>query len=160
MSEDVTTGEREPHPDLWKTNSIYYEETGRSYVSVVPGSREKLGWNIWATDPRDEDGGHVYYLSLRHFEKLESGGAQAEHGNRGDLKEPLKPGDRAEVALLALYQSKADVPHSLQVITNAVDDYCKKRGWQTVGSRDTVHHAAERLGYRAPRKARPPRGRK
>ena len=62
MSEDVTTGEREPHPDFWKTNSIYYEETDRSYVSVVPGSRDKLGWNIWASDPRDEDGGHVYFF--------------------------------------------------------------------------------------------------
>jgi hypothetical protein len=68
------------------------------------------------------------------------------------VDEPLLPIDRAKAALRALYRTKAEMPRSLKAATKAVDDYCQKQGWQPVSSPDTVHRAAEQLGYRAPRK--------
>ena len=67
-------------------------------------------------------------------------------------KEPLKAIERAKVVLHDLYPTKAKMPNSLKAATQAVNDECQKRGWQLVTSTDTVHRAAEQLGYRPPRK--------
>jgi hypothetical protein len=108
--------------------------------------------DIWAQYVRDHQAGHVYYVWRPHFDRL-YGGAPAEHD------EPLLPIDRAEAVLRYLYQTKAQMPRSLKAATKAVDDPCEKWGWQLVKSPDTVHRAAEKIGYRAPRKP-PPRKRK
>jgi len=67
-------------------------------------------------------------------------------------KEPVLPINRAKAVLRYLYLTKADMPGSLKAITNAVEKGCKELGWQPVSSQDTVHRAAEELGYRPPRK--------
>jgi hypothetical protein len=88
-------------------------------------------------------------------EKLVSGGARLDQ----DDKEPLLPIDCATVVLRYLYRTKAQMPRSLKEATTAVVEECKKRVWRPVDSPDTVHRAAVKLGYRAPRKRRSPRKR-
>ena len=68
-----------------------------------------------------------------------------------DSKAPLLATDRAEAVLRDLYPTKAQMPRSLKEATKAVAAGCGKRGWQ-VPSSDSVHRAAVRLRYRAPRK--------
>lgn len=67
MRRDLTTGRCEPVPPaFWKENIIYYDEGGgRPYVGVVEveGPKDEGRWNVWASDPGDEDGGHVYFVS-------------------------------------------------------------------------------------------------
>jgi hypothetical protein len=110
-------------------------------------------WGMFAHQNADRIDGWYFYVWKPDFDRLNSvGNTQAEHD-----KEPILPGDRATAALRALYRTKADVPGSLRVITRAVDKWCKDQGWHVVASTDTVHRAAEKLGYRAPRKARPSR---
>jgi hypothetical protein len=70
MRRDLTTGERElVQPEFWEVNNIYYDASGR-YVRVLPGPKDERRWDIWASDPHDEDGGHVYFVSRSHFERL------------------------------------------------------------------------------------------
>jgi hypothetical protein len=137
--------------------------------STVTGERKRLVWTgklmLWA----GKDGlrvmhrpqpGERHVLSVRdfrfyiwepHFNRIwppHGGSAPVDH------EEPLLPIDRAKAALLYLYPTKAQMPRLLKAATTAVDGYCQKQGWQLVSSPDTVHRAAEQLGYRAPRKRR------
>ena len=68
-----------------------------------------------------------------------------------DHEEPLLKINRAKAALLHLYPSKTTMPGSLKAAHKAVVTECEERGWQPP-SEDTVQRAAEKLGYRPPRK--------
>jgi hypothetical protein len=158
MRRNLTSGEREPVPrSFWQTHFfetfshqvIIYRRTD---IESTPLYRLDDYGNI-AADRLD---GWMFYVWRPDFDRLYSvGSAQAEND-----EEPILPVDRATAALRALYRTKAEVPRSLKALTTAVDGYCKKKGWKLVSSTDTVHRAAEQLGYRAPRKPRPPRKRK
>jgi hypothetical protein len=99
-------------------------------------------------DPRHVSPGSIwYFVARRELDRLyPAGSAPIDH------EEPLQPIDRAKVVLRDLYRTKAEMLRSLKEATNAVDEECGKRGWQAVSSPDTIHRAAEQLGYRAPRK--------
>jgi len=87
---DRTTGEWETlQPEHWEANIIYYEEKEPSYLCVIPGPKDERRWNLWASDPGEEDGGHVYFVSQSDDELLRSAPhAQAEKPNEGDATAP------------------------------------------------------------------------
>ena len=152
MRRNLTSGEGELVPaPFWKTYYIGYRSP--SSVTICPQTdidRHKI--DEYGNLVADYVVGWLFYVWKPDFDRLYSGSARDD--------EPLQPIDRAKAALLAIYSAKAQMPRVLKAATNDVDDYCKKRGWQPVTSTDTVHRAAEQLGYRAPRKKRPPRKRK
>jgi hypothetical protein len=128
MRRDLATREREPlQPEFWKANIIYYEETGRPYVRVIPGPKDERRWSIWASDPRDEDGSHFYFVSRSDFELLWS----ASHDRDGWQVARLK------TVLPIVYPDgvPADAP-DLAVQRQLVHEY-EKRDWK-LPSDDTI----------------------
>jgi len=95
----------------------------------------------------------AFYVWKPDFDRLFSAGAPADQDDDSHSKEPLRAIERAEVVLRELYPTKAQMPRSLKEATKAVATECQKRGWPAPSS-DTVHRAAERPGYRPPRKHR------
>jgi hypothetical protein len=101
MREDLATGAREHlQPEFWKANIIYYEEVGRPYVHVFPGPKDKRRWNLWASDPRDEDGGQEYFVSRSDFERHWPSPQQARDGDAAPpvtrSAPPAKPGTKPQ----------------------------------------------------------------
>jgi hypothetical protein len=98
--------------------------------------------------------GWVFYVSQPDFDRIWpplAGGTPVDHDDVSSAVEPLLAVDRARTVLRYLYPTKANMPGSLKEATAKVGDECQKRGWKPP-SEDTVHRAAEELGYRTPRK--------
>ena len=153
MRRNVITGECEPlSAPFGKAYAIEYNPP----FSVTIYRRTAIDdtpqrWATFAHQPTDRIDGWLYYVWKPYFDDKYFGSAP-------DDNEPLQPIERATAVLRALYLTKA-VPRKLNAINKAVNDECKKRGWQSVGI-DVVAGAAAQLGYRAPRKPRPPRKRR
>ena len=136
MRRHVATGESEfVLAPFWKTHFVGYS-TIWHFTDTDRHRTDEYG-NLVA-DRLDD---WAFYVWQPHFDAIWS-----------RPSEPLRPIDRAEAVLRALYRTRAEMPHRLKVATNAVDAKCRERGWQPVSSTDTVHRAAVKLGYRDPRK--------
>jgi hypothetical protein len=151
MRRSTTSGERVRVAAIAWTDLIrLYSGKEVSVIYLKPLSQSKgqyivnpvRGWRFFVWQP-----------DLDRIWPLPAGSASVEHDDN-DLKEPVRAIGRAKVVLRFLYPTKAEMPRSLKAATNAVEKECERRGWQLVKSTDTVHRAAEQLGYRAPRKGR------
>jgi hypothetical protein len=159
MRRNLTTGEWECLlPGFWKTVIIFYQEGDRPYVSVVAGPKDERRWNVWASDPRDEDGGYVYFVSRPHLERrlpsLQPARDLDTVPPASSSVPPVKPATKSkpdgwQVArvkkILPIVYPKG-VPEDAtnrEVLKRLVREYENHEGW-TVPSLDTVARARGR----------------